>query len=196
MLPSLRILVFGIAVLAAPAARAQMSYDLDQRQGTIGFSVGHFGLFTSSGEFRSFTAALHLTVGQPERTGVVVDIDAGSVAIEPAEARAMLVSPDFLAVEAFPHIVFRSRAVLIDGVDHFRLDGDLTLRGVTRPQSLDVTLGGRHTDPAGRGIIADVVAVGDLPRQTFGMTAEPGFIEDMVRLRILMRIVLPFGPPG
>jgi polyisoprenoid-binding protein YceI len=176
-------------------ARASGLYQFDQRHGTVSFAVDHMGLFTSHGGFRRFTGTLRFDIARPEATQVEVDISAGSVEIASDEALTMLRSAEYFDVVRHADIRFRSTAVQPLSAAHFSLSGQLELRGVTRTQVLDVMLTGRHVDADGNDI-ADVVATGKLQRSAFGMLADRNFIDDMVQLRILMRVVLGPAPHG
>jgi len=176
-------------------ARATGLYQFDQRHGTVSFAVDHMGLFTSRGDFRRFTGTLRFDLDRPEATQVEVDISAGSVEIASDEALTMLRSAEYFDVVHHGDIRFRSTAVQPLSAVHFSLSGELELRGVTRTQVLDVMLTGRHVDAQGNDI-ADVVATGKLQRSAFGMMADRNFIDDMVQLRILMRVMLGHASHG
>ncbi len=78
-------------------------------------------------------------------------------------------SGDFLDVESFPTVSYRSTAVRPVSGNEFTVDGELTIRGVTRPVQLDVEVEGPATDPWGGERIA-VTARGEIDREEFGLT--------------------------
>lgn len=175
------------------AARAQGVYLLDQTNGAISFSVGSLGLFRSEGEFKRFTARLTIDPAHPEATVIDVTIDAGSASMGWSKTLAMLRSPDYLDVAAYPTIRFRSTAVTRSGADGCDIDGMLQMRGVTRPQVFHAAVTERHADAGGKGEVADFLATGELPRRAFGMVADGGLVSATVRLRIRARIAIPSG---
>jgi polyisoprenoid-binding protein YceI len=120
------------------------------------------------GRFAAFNGTL--TVGsEPEESTVEVEVDLASIDTKDPERDAHLRSPDFFDVEQFPTMSFRSTRVLsIDG-DGFRLDGLLTLHGVTRPVAFDVVFDGVATDPDG-GQRMGFSATGEVDREAFGLT--------------------------
>ena len=77
-------------------------------------------------------------------------------------------SPDFLDVEAYPALTYRSTGVRQDG-DDWKVDGELTIRDTTRPVTLDVEFEGAGEDPWGNGRIAFAAST-EIDREDFGMT--------------------------
>jgi len=181
----------GLLVSAGTGQQTEMVYSLDQHFGSIGFSVGTWGLFSSSGQFRRFTARLVLDPDHPERTRISVTVDATSVDMAWQQAATMVRSAEFFDVQRYPQIDFASTSVAEVAPGRFVLRGRLQLRGVTRPLDLDARLVGEHRDSAARNEVADFVVTGTLRRSEFGMKAEDVLISDRVRITINARIRLP-----
>jgi polyisoprenoid-binding protein YceI len=186
------LVVLTAGLLALPSARAEALYKFDQRAGSIEFSVGHLGLFTSHGRFTKFDASLIMDLQHPERTRIVVDVDAVSVDMPWQDAAAMLRSAEFFDVQHYPQVSFRSTAIESASPDRYRIRGLLEIRGIKQPIVLDAKLLGRHPGSQG-GEVADFVASGQLKRSAFGMTADAAFISDTVSLNIAVRIQLDDG---
>lgn len=184
------LVLLSLALVSGQPARAQQNYRLDQRFGTIGFSVSHLGLFSSQGEFRRFQAHLRLDEAHPERTRISVEVDARSEMMAWQQATDMLRSKDFLDVHRHPLVRFTSTAVLSVAPDRYRIQGELRLRGITRPLVLWARLVGRHVDPRRHDEQADFVVTGSLQRSAFGMTADQTFISDRVTLTIKAHLEL------
>lgn len=196
-----RAIVGLVALLAAtpwlaPSARAQRLYSIDQHYGGIEFIVGHLGLFTSHGMFDRFIGRLIIDPQHPERTRIDVKVEAGSVSMPWNDAASMLRSADFFDALHYPEIRFQSTTVEPLGPDHYRILGQLRIRGVTRPQTFDAVLVDRHADAARGSDVADFVVSGQVKRSTFGMVADRVFISDTVEIRIHARIVLDFAASG
>ena len=181
------------AIAAAAPARAADRFQLDQRYGTIAFTVGNLGLFRSHGEFARFAGRLTLDVADPTATSIGVTVAARSVRTPWGQETAMLRSADFFDVARYKQIRFQSEAVRPAGPGRYAIAGQLTLRGVTRPITLAARLVHATTDPATGRQIDDFVVTGTLSRKDFGMTADPLFIADRVGIDIHARIVL--APP-
>lgn len=183
-------LIWAVLLAApAPAAHAQETYRLDAAHARIGFAVSHLGLFQSDGQFQHFDSLLRIDPGKPDRTSISVDIDAASVTMPSAEAVAMLRSPAHLDVAAHPWIRFRSKSVSVVDERHFRIAGDLELRGIHGDVVLNATLTQRRRDPASNGDVADFDITGSVDRTAFGMVADRDFISDTVTLRISARLL-------
>ena len=191
--PALLLLLISIFVTPSGAA-AQQHYALDQRFGSITFSVSHLGLFSSEGEFRRFTAKLVLDDAHPERTRINVTVDARSVDMAWQAGEDMLRSSEFLDVQRYPAVRFTSTSVASVSPGHYLVHGVVRIRGVARPMVLAARLTGRHRDPAQRMELADFVVTGSLQRSAFGMTADEDFISDRVKLVITARVELGLPP--
>lgn len=177
------------AGLCGPA-QAAGTYALDQRFGSIRFSVESAGMFTSEGEFKRFRSALTLDEAHPERSSVVVHVDAGSVDMAWENGTEMLRSADYFDVSKYPDLRFTSSAIEAAGSDRYIIRGALMIRGVTRPWMLEARMLERRMDAAGNFEVANFVATGTLQRSEFGMVADQGFISDKVTLRINVHLQL------
>ena len=135
------------AVFGALPAGAEDTYRLDAGLGTIEFTVRNFGLFTSHGQFRHFTATFVLDAAQPARTRIAVEVDAASVDMPWQDGAALLRSADFFDVQQYPKVRFNSTSVESLATGGYRVSGLLEMRGVTRPIALDATLVGTSPRP-------------------------------------------------
>lgn len=171
-------------------ARAADTYALDQTDGSIEFTVNHFGLFSSHGTFHHFLANLSLDPADPYRSTVVVSMDTGSAQMDRPGATQILLSPDFFDSDHFPHIRFASTRITQKGPGHYVVEGSVEIRGITRPFTLDTRLVAERPDPRSRAEIADFIATGALQRASFGMTADPLLISNMIDIIIHARLAL------
>jgi polyisoprenoid-binding protein YceI len=126
-----------------------MRWTLDSAHTHIAFSIQHMSVTLATGHFTRFAGQFNLDERAPERSSFEVAIDAASITTDNRERDAHLRSPDFLDIEAWPIIRYRSHSITPLGFDHFNVEGELTIRGVTHPVPLDVTLGGVVLDPEG-----------------------------------------------
>lgn len=185
-------LLFGLATFEpGTPGRAGLLFSIDQRFGSIGFSVDHLGLFSSQGRFDRFTCRLDLDPTHPERTRLQISIDAGSLDMPWDQATDMLRAPDFFDVARYPVILYVSTAVAQHDGQHYAINGTLEIRGIARPQMLDALLLSRRTDPVTHIETAEFAVTGRLKRSDFGMIANQVFISDAVTLNIHVRIELP-----
>lgn len=101
------------------------------------------------GEFGKFTVDFNLDMDNPENSAVEARIDTSSIDTRDSQRNAHLKSADFLKVDEFPQMVFKSSKVQRTGEDTAKLYGDLTIRDVTKPVVLDVTYTGASKSPWG-----------------------------------------------
>jgi polyisoprenoid-binding protein YceI len=120
------------------------------------------------GRFLRWSGSFAFDEANPAASRVEVKIDANSIYTEEDKRDAHLRSADFLEVEKFPHIEFKSTAIERQG-EALRLTGDLTIHGVTHPVTLEVEYAGRVKDPWG-GERVGFSAKTAISRKDFGLT--------------------------
>ena len=148
--------------------KATTTWTIDTAHSTVEFAVKHMMFTTVKGRFSDVKGSIEFDDTDPSAGRADITIGAASIDSRDAQRDAHLRSGDFLDVEKFPTLTFRSTKAT-GTPTRFALTGDLTIRGVTRPITLDVTFGGRGKDPWG-GERAGFSAVGKLNRKDFGLT--------------------------
>lgn len=126
------------------------NYTLDPVHSRIGFSVRHMMVSKVRGEFTDYTASGYFDAEDPAKSRAELTIKAASIDTGNPDRDAHLRSNDFLAMEQYPEITFKSTSVKKLDDQLFQVEGDLTIRGVTRPVTLDMTYLGSTTDPWGK----------------------------------------------
>ena len=158
--------LLGVA-LGAPAfcssARAS-AWALDPAATRIAFSVKNLSVAYVNGTFRLASGRVVLDDGDPSRGTIEAVIDAGSVDTDEPKRDAHLRSADFLDVTRYPTIAFQSTRIDEADGDHWRVTGNLTLRGTTRPVVLDVQRS------IAQGSRASAHASTTIDRRDFGIT--------------------------
>lgn len=148
------------------------AYHLDPAHSTLTFRVNHIGFSNYTASFASFSAELTLDPAHPELAHIGATIDARSLTLPspPAGFLDTMLGADWFDAAQYPTITFQSTAVERTGPNTARVTGDLTLHGVTRPVSLDVTFNGGYAghqlDPQAR---IGFSAHGSFNRSDFGM---------------------------
>jgi len=143
------------------------TYELDPSHSSTDFTVRHLGLSKVRGGF-AIQSGTVVIADEPVQSHVEVTLDAASFSTGSADRDAHVKSADFLDVEQFPVLTFRSTGVRADG-DAWQVDGELTIRDQTRPVTLDVEFEGANLDPWGNGRIA-FSATTEIDREAFGIT--------------------------
>lgn len=143
------------------------TYQLDPSHSSADFQVRHLGLSKVRGGF-AIESGTVVIAEDPTQSSVEVSLDAASFSTGSADRDGHVKSADFLDVETFPRLTFRSTAVRQSG-DDWKVDGELTIKDVTRPVTLDVEFEGANQDPWGNGRIA-FAAETEIDREEFGIT--------------------------
>ncbi|MGF1607807.1 MAG: YceI family protein [Kiloniellales bacterium] len=132
--------LFALSLSASGAALAAETYGFDVGHTEIRFVWNHAGISTQSGEFRAFDGSVTWDRENLANSKVEVTIPASSIDTGVSALDDHLKAGDFFDVENHPEITFTSTEVRQSGVDRGIVTGDLTIRGVTKPVTLDVAL--------------------------------------------------------
>jgi polyisoprenoid-binding protein YceI len=144
-------------------------WQIDSSHSGIHFTVRHLVIAKVRGQFSRWTGALEAPGRDFARGSLDVVIDASSIDTGVADRDAHLRSADFFDVERYPEITFKSTGVTQTGADRLRVDGALTIKGITREVALDVEVLGQAKDPWGNERAA-FSATTSINRQEFGLT--------------------------
>lgn len=144
------------------------TYAIDPAHSTVEAVARHLMVSKVRGRFGEFSGTI--VVGDaPEDSSVTVEIAAASIDTKTPDRDAHLRSPDFLDADTYPTLTFRSTGVRHGSGDVWHVDGDLTIKDVTRPVTLDVTYLGTLQSPFGQTVAA-FSATAELNREDWDMT--------------------------
>ncbi|MEG8277847.1 YceI family protein [Streptomyces sp. AHA2] len=124
-------------------------YTIDPAHSTIGFTARHAMVTNVKGSFKDFTGTLHLDGSDPSRSTATLDVVMDSIDTGNADRDGHLKSADFFKADEFPAMTFRSTEAEALGGDDYRITGDLTILGTTRPLTIDLEFNGVAKDPFG-----------------------------------------------
>ncbi|MEU2598829.1 YceI family protein [Streptomyces hirsutus] len=124
-------------------------YTIDPSHTTLGFVARHAMVTNVKGSFQEFTGTLHLDGSAPSNSTATLDVEMASIETGSADRDGHLKSADFFKVEEFPKMTFRSTKTEALGGDDYRVTGDLTILGTTKPLIIDLEFNGAATDPFG-----------------------------------------------
>ncbi|MFF0075870.1 YceI family protein [Streptomyces sp. NPDC005494] len=148
--PTVAPVAAGAAVSPDPRLAALTGeWMIDPAHSRIGFSVRHAMVTTVRGAFLEYESRLYFDGRRPERSRAEISLVTASVDTGVEQRDAHVVGRDFLDARSHPRIGFVSTEVQLVGKDVYRMNGDLTIRGITRPVTLDLTYIGYVTDPFG-----------------------------------------------
>ncbi|HKN13600.1 MAG TPA: YceI family protein [Candidatus Binatus sp.] len=161
----------AIAMLVALPVLAHADvWQIDPAHTNVEFTVRHMMISNVKGQFQKTSGTITTNGNDPASAKIDVTIDSSSVDTRVEKRDAHLKSPAFLDVDKFPTITFKSTKVEAAGPGKWKVTGDLTLHGVTKPVVLDVEgTGTPITDPMGN-TRAGVSATTKINRSDFGLT--------------------------
>lgn len=166
-------------LFAAPAFAAE-TYSFDPNHTAITWHANHVGFSNPSGKFVKVDGTVTLDEAKPENSAVNVTVAAGSLVTGLQKFDEHLMSKDFLDVAQFPNATFASTKVTPTGAKTAKVDGMLTLHGVSRPITLDVTLNKLDLSPVSNKKTAGFSASTVLKRSDFGVSyGVPGVSDDV-----------------
>jgi polyisoprenoid-binding protein YceI len=154
--------------MTATNAATRTTWTIDASHSTVEFVAKHMMITTVKGRFSDVSGTIVADEANIADSSVEVTMQAESLDTRTGERDAHLRSPDFLDVDRFPTITFKSTSVR-GTKEKFQVTGDLTIRDVTNPITLDVEFGGEGRDPWG-GTRASFSAHGKFDRRDYGLT--------------------------
>jgi len=187
-------LAFAIAAAAASAQQASIDpkqaptgrYVLDPRHGQVLFGIAHQGLSDYYGRFDKISGTLNFDSAKPENSTVSIVIDMDSIDPPAPALVPMLKAANAFDTQKFPTATFNSTSIVRSGATTGRIIGDLTIKDVTKPVTLDVTFAGGHHDGMSNAYAIGFHATATIKRSDFHLTAMPWgfFVGDDVKLII------------
>lgn len=191
LLPVPLLVLLGAATLAQPAEAEPRRYRIDPEHFAIAFEAMHIGYSKVLGQF--LEAQGHFVFDEVTRTihDVEIKVAANSVFTNHGARDGHLRSPDFLDAEAHPWITFKmTRAVARDATTG-TVEGELTLRGRTRPLAVEVTLNKIGNYPWGENYVIGVSARTTVQRSLWGSTyaVDNGWVADAIPIQIELEAI-------
>jgi polyisoprenoid-binding protein YceI len=137
--------------LAVDPALAALTgdYTIDPAHSSIGFTVRHAMVTNVRGSFADHEGTLSLNGSDPSGSAAAIDVKIASIDTGIADRDGHLRSGDFFDAEQFPLMTFRSTSAEQLGGDNYRINGDLTIKDVTKPLAIDLEFNGSATDVYG-----------------------------------------------
>lgn len=146
-----------------------MSWQFDPFHTQVEFAAKHLGMMTVRGHFAEISATGNIYPDKPEASSVEITMQTASIRTHNENRDNDLRSSNFLEADKYPTITFKSTKIEPAGQDRYTMTGDLTIKGNTRPVTLNVVRYGEFNDPRMGHRIA-YSAEGQINRKDFGMT--------------------------
>lgn len=169
-------------LFAAPALAEPVAYAFDKSHANLSFSYNHLGYSTTDGRFGDWTGDLVIDLDAPENSKIAMKVDVATLDTFWEERDNHLKSADFFGIETHPQASFASTEVRKTGDNTLEVSGDLTIKGVTKPVTFDVTVNtvGEHPMAKVPAVGLDATAV--VKRSDYGMTMFLPYVGDEITI--------------
>jgi Uncharacterized conserved protein len=175
--------IIASLLLIASATFAQ-TWTVDKAHSRLGFTFKHLMIAELGGTFNSFDAKI--TSSKSDFTDAVIELtaDVNSIDTDNSQRDTHLKSPDFFNTEKHPSFTFKSTSFKKVADKQYKLTGDLTFNGVTKPVTLDVTLNGTTVHPMNKKEMAGFTVNGSIKRSDFGFAPNlpDAMVSDEIKL--------------
>jgi polyisoprenoid-binding protein YceI len=184
-------LLFAAALATAFAgSAAAATYKIDPRHAVVHFTYSHMGWSNQLGRLHDLSGEVQYDAKNPAASSIRVELPMSSISTGVDGLDKHLSSADFFDVAQFPTASFRSKRVSQHDANHLELAGDLTMHGVTRPATFQVTVNKATDEKAGFD------AVGTIKRSEFGVGGMVPMVPDEVELHISLEAGVPKEAPA
>ena len=160
------------------------SYKVDGGHTQIVFAYDHMGFTNNVGVFAEPTGTLMLDKANPSASTVSIDVPIANLKTGVAKLDEHLLKADFFDVAKFPTAKFVSTSVKAEGTGA-TITGNLTIKGITKPVTLDAEFYGAGTNPMNKQENVGFVATGSIKRSEFGMGYAVPVVGDAIELKII-----------
>jgi polyisoprenoid-binding protein YceI len=175
-----KIILAVILGLLGISAHAADTFKIDPVHSSVIFSAMHLGVANFYGRFNDVSGTVVFDKADPSKSSVDLTIPVESVDTHNEKRDQHLKSPDFFNAKQFPVITFKSKTVESSG-DTYKVTGDFTLHGVTKPVTLEIKKGGE-----GQGAQGEIRGGGEarftIKRSDFGMAFMQGPVGDEINI--------------
>lgn len=161
--------IIAALLIASAATTFAQTWNVDKAHSRVGFNFTHLQIAELGGTFNSIDGKL--TSAKPDFSDAVVEFsaDINSINTDNEQRDKHLQTADFFDAEKFPKLTFKSTSWKKVADKKYKVTGDLTLHGVTKPVTLDVVLGGVGTHPQTKKPVAGFKINGTIKRTDFGI---------------------------
>jgi polyisoprenoid-binding protein YceI len=185
------LLVAALFAFAGAAVAAPVTYKIDPNHTDVIAQWSHFGFSNPSAHFGKPDGTIVYDAQNVGASSVQVTLPLSGLNSFVADFDKHLLSADFFEAEKFPNATFRSTRVEAAGEGRMKVTGDLTIKDITRPVVLDVTLNKAGEQPMAKRAAIGFDATATLLRSDFGVGKYAPAVSDEVKLRITTEALVP-----
>lgn len=179
-------------LLVSTAVLAQTTWRNDPMHSVLAFKVTHLGIADVPGHFEHYNVLI--TSSKEDFSDAVVELTVQTASIDTrvGQRNDHLKSADFFNVEKYPTMTFKSKTITPAGKNKYKLGGDLTLNGVTRPVTVNMEYRGTIVNPNAKGApVAGIQITGEIKRSAFKLG--DGFPAPMISDEVFIKADGEFG---
>jgi polyisoprenoid-binding protein YceI len=180
-----KLLSFLIVALISTSVLAQTTWKADPMHSKLAFSTTHLGISDVTGLFKTFDVTVSTNQRDFSDAIFTLSADMSSIDTEVEMRDNHLKSPDFFEVEKYPKMVFKSSSIEKTGKDNYKVTGNLTIRDITKPVTMDLWYRGTIQNPQSKATTAGFQLTGNIKRSDFnvGPKFPAPMISDEVRIK-------------
>ncbi|MCX6218087.1 YceI family protein [Spirosoma sp.] len=178
------------ALLFSTVSAFAQNWTLDKSHSSLNFTVTHMMLSEVDGKFQNFD--VKMTSSKPDFTDAEIDLtaDVSSINTNQEKRDGHLKSPDFFDAAKYPTLTFKSKSISKVSGNKYKLMGDLTMHGVTKPVTLDAVITGPVTNPQNKKTLAGFKVTGEVKRADFTLGTIPAaVVSDEIAIRAAGELV-------
>ncbi|MFV5404639.1 YceI family protein [Acinetobacter sp. 228] len=186
-------LALGLAVasVATVSMAKPVAYTIDPTHTATVFSWDHFGFSTPSGNFSNIQGTINVDEQKPANSSVNVTIPLSSINTNVKALDEHLVAADWFDAAKYPNITFKSTKVETQDKKKFKIIGDLTIKGVTKPVVLDAVLNKKGPHPMTKAETVGFNATTSFNRSAFGIANYVPNVGDKITVQITTEASVP-----
>lgn len=180
-----KIAVFASAFILLVAFTTPVNWNVDNAHSKLTFTVTHLGISDVSGLFKNFDVKVNASKEDFSDAVFEVSADVASINTEVEMRDNHLKSADFFDAANHPKLTFKSTSITPAGKNQYKLTGDLSLHGVTKPVTMDVAYRGTVENPMSKKATSGFQVTGTIKRSDFGIGGNfpAAIISDEVRIK-------------
>lgn len=185
-----KISLFALVTLVSAIASAE-TWSGDPVHSRLGFGITHMTITEINGNFKAFKATVTTTSDDFADASVELSAEISSINTDNEQRDTHLKNADFFDAEKFPTLTFKSTTFKKVGDKKFKIMGNLTMHGVTKPVEMEAVLNGTATNPMSKKLTAGFHVTGIVKRSDFGIG--PKFPEPMLgdAVKLIINLELP-----
>lgn len=163
-----------VAAVALNVTAFAQTWKVDKAHSHLSFTITHLAVSDVDGSFKSYDATI--TAAKPDFSDAKFDFTANtsSVSTDNDQRDGHLKGEDFFNVAKYPAVTFKSTSIKPAGTNKYKLGGNMTLNGVTKPVVFDLVYRGTITNPMSKAPVAGFVATGTIKRSDFNFGSKYG----------------------